>query len=86
MLSTDAGEMAAVADRFDLIIDTVPYVHDVNPYIPTLAVSGTLVLVGYLGPLEPALNTVSAGDAQKSGGRLADRRHPRNAGNAGFLR
>lgn len=58
VLSTDAAEMAAVADRFDLIIDTVPYVHDVNPYIPTLAVSGTLVLVGYLGPLEPALNTV----------------------------
>lgn len=58
VLSTDAGQMAAVADRFDLIIDTVPYVHDVNPYIPTLAVSGTLVLVGYLGPLEPALNSV----------------------------
>lgn len=57
VLSTDAGQMAAVADRFDLIIDTVPYVHDVNPYIPTLAVSGTLVLVGYLGPLEPALNS-----------------------------
>lgn len=58
VLSTDAAEMAAVEGRFDLIIDTVPYVHDVNPYIPTLAVSGTLVLVGYLGPLEPALNSV----------------------------
>jgi len=57
VLSTDAAAMAAVEGRFDLIIDTVPYVHDVNPYIPTLAVSGTLVLVGYLGPLEPALNS-----------------------------
>ncbi len=57
VLSTDAEQMAAVGDRFDLIVDTVPYVHDVNPYIPTLAVSGTLVLVGYLGPLEPALNS-----------------------------
>jgi uncharacterized zinc-type alcohol dehydrogenase-like protein len=45
-----------VAGRFDLIIDTVPYVHDLNPYVPTLAAGGTLVMVGYLGPLE-ALST-----------------------------
>jgi uncharacterized zinc-type alcohol dehydrogenase-like protein len=57
VLSTDAAQMAAAANKFDLIIDTVPYVHDVNPYVPTLANSGTLVMVGYLGPLEPALNT-----------------------------
>jgi uncharacterized zinc-type alcohol dehydrogenase-like protein len=57
VLSTDAQQMAEVQSRFDLIIDTVPYVHDVNPYIPTLAVSGTLVLVGYLGELAPALDT-----------------------------
>ncbi len=55
--STDADQMAAVADTFDLIIDTVPYVHDVNPYVPTLATDGTLVLVGHLGPLEPALDS-----------------------------
>ena len=35
----------------------MPYVHDLNPYIPTLATGGTPVLVGYLGPLDPALNT-----------------------------
>lgn len=57
VLSTDPARMAAVSDRFDLILDTVPYVHDLNPYIPTLASSGTLVLVGYLGGLEPLLNT-----------------------------
>lgn len=57
VISTDAEQMAAVADSFDLIIDTVPHVHDVNPYIPTLATDGTLVLVGHLGPLEPALDT-----------------------------
>lgn len=50
--------MTAVAGKFDLIVDTVSYVHDLNPYLPTLAVNGTHVLVGYLGPLEPALNTV----------------------------
>ena len=57
ILSTDPAQMAGVAGQFDLIIDTVPYVHDLNPYIPSLAVSGTLVLVGYLGPLEPMLNS-----------------------------
>ena len=58
IISTDEHEMKAVNGKFDLIIDTVPYVHDLNPYISTLKHSGTLVLVGYLGPLEPILNTV----------------------------
>ena len=35
----------------------MPYVHDLNPYMPTLAKDGTLVLVGYLGALDPFLNT-----------------------------
>ncbi|MDR2877764.1 MAG: NAD(P)-dependent alcohol dehydrogenase [Chromatiales bacterium] len=58
VLSTDAAQMAAVAGKFDLIIDTVPNVHDINPYVSTLALDGALVLVGYLGPLEEMLNTV----------------------------
>ena len=58
VLSTDKAQMEAVKGKFDLIIDTVPYVHDLNPYLPTLATSGTLVVVGYLGDLSPMLNTV----------------------------
>ncbi|MES2410489.1 MAG: NAD(P)-dependent alcohol dehydrogenase [Bacteroidota bacterium] len=58
IISTDDTQMASVAGKFDLIIDTVPYVHDVNPYMATLAISGTLVIVGYLGGLDPILNTV----------------------------
>lgn len=58
VLSTGKGQMDAVKGLFDLIIDTVPYVHDLNPYMPTLAVNGTLVLVGYLGPLDPMLDTM----------------------------
>ena len=57
VLSADETAMAGVAKNFDLIIDTVPVVHDVNPYLPTLGVGGTHVLVGYLGPLEPRLST-----------------------------
>jgi uncharacterized zinc-type alcohol dehydrogenase-like protein len=58
VLSTDAAQMVSMKGQFDLIIDTVPNVHNVNPYIPTLAINGTLVLVGYLGGLDPILNTV----------------------------
>lgn len=58
VFSADAAQMAAVKGRFDLIIDTVPYAHDLNPYLPSLSLNGTLVLVGFLGDLDPMLNTV----------------------------
>ena len=58
ILSTNEEQMKSVTGQFDLIIDTVPNVHDLNPYMPTLNLDGTLVLVGYLGGLEPALHTV----------------------------
>jgi alcohol dehydrogenase (NADP+) len=58
VLSTDKGQMATVQGRFDLIIDTVPYVHDLNHYLPTLTINGTLVLLGYVGDLESTLSTV----------------------------
>ena len=58
VISADQAQMEAVKGRFGLIIDTVPYAHDLNPYILTLSASGTLVLVGYLGGLDPLLNTV----------------------------
>lgn len=58
VISSDIKQMESVYRKFDLIIDTIPSVHDVNPYVATLNISGTLVLVGYLGGLEPILNTV----------------------------
>lgn len=58
VISTSDDEMNSVNGKFDLIIDTVPYVHDINPYVATLTINGTLVLVGYLGGLEPFLNTI----------------------------
>ncbi len=58
IISTKQNQMEKAMNRFDLIIDTVPYAHDLNPYIGTLNTSGTLVVVGYLGPLDPMLVTV----------------------------
>lgn len=58
IVSTDPTQMASVARQFHLVVDTVPYAHDLNPYLPTLRFNGRLALVGYLGPLEPPLNTL----------------------------
>jgi uncharacterized zinc-type alcohol dehydrogenase-like protein len=66
VFSTDLAQMQAAKGQFDLIIDTVPYVHDINPYIPTLRVNGTLVLVGYLGGLEPMLQSIPLISGRKS--------------------
>ena len=58
VISTYENEMKAAEGKFDLIIDTVPYDHDINPYISTLNISGTLVLVGFIGKMEEALLSV----------------------------
>ncbi len=58
VLSSDEAQMQAVANTFDVIIDTVPYDHDLKPYTATLALDGTLVLVGLVGELASTLNTV----------------------------
>ena len=58
VISTDENQMKSVEGNFDLIIDTVPCIHDINPYISTLNINGTIVLIGYLGPLDPFLNSV----------------------------
>ncbi len=57
VISTDEAQMQKVQGKFSLIIDTVPYVHDLNPYVGTLQSDGTLVLLGYLGPQTDILNT-----------------------------
>lgn len=55
LVSSDEEAMKKAASSFDLIIDTVPVKHDLNPYMPLLDVDGTLVIVGQIGPVaEPS--------------------------------
>ena len=55
LVSSDEDAMAKAGSAFDLIIDTVPVKHDLNPYMPLLDVDGTLVIVGQVGPMaEPS--------------------------------
>lgn len=50
LISSDASAMDKAQSSFDLIIDTVPVKHDLNPYTPLLDIDGTLVIVGQVGP------------------------------------
>jgi alcohol dehydrogenase (NADP+) len=51
IVSSDADAMAANAERFDLLISTLPGDHDVNPYLDLLGLDGTYVIVGAVGML-----------------------------------
>ncbi|RLM20300.1 hydroxyacid dehydrogenase [Brenneria alni] len=57
VISTDQEQMNAVANHFDIILDTVPMQHDINPYLATLARDGTHILVGLIEPIEPTLHS-----------------------------
>jgi uncharacterized zinc-type alcohol dehydrogenase-like protein len=46
VLSSHADAMAKQAKTFDLLIDTVPASHDLDPYVSLLKRDGTLVVVG----------------------------------------
>ncbi|MFC7376396.1 MULTISPECIES: NAD(P)-dependent alcohol dehydrogenase [unclassified Brachybacterium] len=51
VISSDEAAMAEARSRFDVLIDTVAVAHELSPYLALLALDGTLVHVGYLGPL-----------------------------------
>jgi len=58
VLSTDAEQMAAAKSQFHFILDTVPTEHDLNPYLTTMALDGTLVLLGLIGPIQPPVHSM----------------------------
>lgn len=57
VISTNKEQMDLVNNKFDLIIDTVPYIHDPNVYWPSQSINGVLVPVVFPIFLEPTLNT-----------------------------
>ena len=52
VISTNTAEMQKHATSFDFILDTVSADHDLNPYLETLKLDGTMTLVG--APEKPA--------------------------------
>lgn len=66
--SKDDDALERAANTFDVILDTVPVKHDINPYVPLLDVDGTLVILGQMGPLEePVAGPLVFGRRQISG-------------------
>ena len=59
LLSRDAEAMAAHANSFDFLLNTIPVSHDVNPYAALLRRDRTMVLVGVLTALEPPVSGYS---------------------------
>ena len=53
LLSGEEGAFKRAASSFDLIIDTIPVGHSVEPYLPLLDVDGTLVIVGAIEEVPP---------------------------------
>ena len=52
LLSTDPNAMAAAAERFDLILNTIPVRHDIAPYLGLTKPLGTMVIVGAISELD----------------------------------
>jgi len=55
LISRDADAMARYKSGFDFLLNTVPVGHDLNPYAALLKRDGSMVLVGALTALEPAI-------------------------------
>ena len=55
LLSNDKDAMAASANQFDFILDTVPSAHPLDPLVALLKRDGDLVLVGAIEPM-PGFN------------------------------
>jgi uncharacterized zinc-type alcohol dehydrogenase-like protein len=51
IISRDPEQMAAAANRFHFILDTIPVAHDVQPYLTLLRRGGRMVIVGAIEPL-----------------------------------
>lgn len=57
LASTSKQELKANAFKFDLILDTIPFDHNVNIYIPLLKPEGTLTVLGHIGKFSTPINS-----------------------------
>lgn len=56
IISTDEEQMKAAVGSLNYILDTVPVDHDFNPYLQTLTLDGTYVVVGQITPVTQPLS------------------------------
>lgn len=51
VVSTDRDELRRARESLDLIIDTIPVAHPLDPYVKLLRLDGALVIVGAIEPI-----------------------------------
>ncbi|MBY6682858.1 NAD(P)-dependent alcohol dehydrogenase [Rhodococcus sp. BP-316] len=73
--STDDAAMAAVQGGLDLVVDCIPVAHDPQPYLASLALDGTLCLVGHLGSVSIETVDLLVGRTSVSSSGSGGRRH-----------
>ncbi|GGF18187.1 alcohol dehydrogenase [Aliidongia dinghuensis] len=66
LISRDVDAMAAHAQSFDFLLNTIPVAHDLNPYMALLRRDRTMALVGVLTEIEPPLTGTSLIFGRKS--------------------
>jgi uncharacterized zinc-type alcohol dehydrogenase-like protein len=66
LVSTDPASMKAHAGSFNFLLNTVPVGHDLNPYMGLLKLDGTMVMVGAITELTPALKGMNLIMGRKS--------------------
>lgn len=57
LISTDRSAMETHANRFDLLLNTIPHTHDVDRYLPLLKRDATIVMLGALEPMTSGFNS-----------------------------
>jgi uncharacterized zinc-type alcohol dehydrogenase-like protein len=66
LISKDAAAMKKAAGSFDLLVNTIPVNHDLNPYVALLKRDATMVIVGAIEPITHALATAQIVMARRS--------------------
>ncbi|MBX2846043.1 MAG: NAD(P)-dependent alcohol dehydrogenase [Saprospiraceae bacterium] len=53
LISTDHEAVKAHMGTFDILLNTIPVAHEMDPYLALLAVDGIMIMVGAIEPLKP---------------------------------
>jgi alcohol dehydrogenase (NADP+) len=56
VLESDTDALAELELKFDFLLDTIPYEHDINPFVKLLKRDATLAVVGLLMPFKTQTN------------------------------
>jgi alcohol dehydrogenase (NADP+) len=70
VLWSDTGAMKRLANRFDLLISTIPHAYPMQPFIDVLALDGTLVNVGALNQLDAGAGFALIGGRKSLAGSM----------------